>query len=110
MALSTPEHQLFKRDICGGVYANCVRGNVGDNLFAGENEADQPLLEDAMAEIEADYAKAAEACYEYIRRDYDFTRNIKRYLDIVDKAAITDFSDLEIPKCPISRRIAYKIF
>lgn len=109
MALSTPEHQLFKREICGGVYANCVRGNVGDNLFAGENEADQPLLEDAMAEIEADYAKAAEACYEYIRSDYDFTRNIKRYLEIVEKAAITDFSDLEIPKCPISRRMAYKI-
>lgn len=109
MALSTPEHQLFKRDICGGVYANCVRGNVGDNLFAGENEEDQPLLEDAMAEIEDDYAKAAEACYEYIKSDYDFTKNINRYLEIVANAKITDFSDLNIPDCPTLRRLAFNI-
>lgn len=108
MALSTPEHQLFKRDICGGIYANCVRGNVGDNLFAGESEEDQPLLEDVMAEIESDYAKAADACYEYIKSDYDFTRNIKRYLEIVENAGVTDFSDFKIPVCSSIRKIVFK--
>lgn len=108
MALSTPEHQLFKRDICGGIYANCVRGNVGDNLFAGESEDDQPLLEDVMVELESNYAKAAEDCYNYIKNDYDFTRNIKRYLEIVEKTRVTDFSDLEIPECSKLRKIAFK--
>ncbi len=97
MALSTPEHQLFKRDICGGLYANCVKGNVGDNLFAGESQDDQPLLEDVMAELESNYEQSAEACYDYIKRDYDFTTNIKRYLEIIEKATPTDFSDLDIP-------------
>ena len=98
MALSNPGHQLFNRDICGGLYANCVKGNVGDNLFAGESQDDQPLLEDVMKELEANYEASAAACYEYIKRDYDFTTNIEKYLNIIDKAKIANFSDLEIPQ------------
>ena len=80
------------------IYANCVKGNVGDNLFAGESQDDQPLLEDVMKELEANYEASAAACYEYIKRDYDFTTNIEKYLNIIDKAKIANFSDLEIPQ------------
>lgn len=97
MALSSPDHQLFERDICGGLYANCVRGNVGDNLFAGEKQEDQPLLEDVMEELEKNYERSAESCYAYIKRDYDFSTNIEKYLKIIDKAKSTDFTDLNIP-------------
>jgi glycosyltransferase involved in cell wall biosynthesis len=110
MALSTPEHQLFKKDICGGLYANCVRGNVGDNLFAGESEDEQPLLEDIMAELEQNYEASASACYEYIKNDYDFTRNIERYLSIIDNAKPVDFSDVAIPNASLLRRyLRYKV-
>ncbi|WP_276878933.1 glycosyltransferase [Bacteroides heparinolyticus] len=110
MALSAPTHQLFKRDICGGLYAGCVRGNVGDNLFAGESEDAQPLLESVMEELEKDYEKSAEVCYEYIKNNYDFTRNIEKYLSIIDNARITDFSDVIIPKASKLRHIVRKLF
>lgn len=108
MAMSAPDHQLFKRDICGGIYANCVRGNVGDNLFAGEKEDDQPLLEEVMADLEKNYETSAIACYEYIKSDYSFTKNINRYLDIIDNAKATDFSDLEIPQSFWLRKQIFK--
>lgn len=110
MALSAPDHQLFKRDICGGLYANCVRGNVGDNLFAGESQEDQPLLENVMQELEKNYVGSAEACYNYIKRDYDFTSNIKKYLDIIDNAQITDFSRVEVPLSGKLRAYLRKIY
>lgn len=110
MALSTPDHKLFNKDICGGLYANCVRGNVGDNLFAGESEDEQPLLEDVIRSLEENYEKAAHDCYEYVRNDYDFTRNIKRYLEIIDKAKVTDFSSVDIPLCPPLRKVVFSQF
>lgn len=110
MALSTPTHKLFKRDICGGLYANCVRGNVGDNLFAGESEDNQPLLELVMDNLEKNYDKSAQACYEYIKNDYDFTRNIEKYLTIIDNAGITDFSGIVIPQAGKLRRFLQKKF
>lgn len=110
MALSTPHHQLFKRDICGGIYSDCVRGNVGDNLFAGESEDNQPLLVDTMAELETRYEESASACYEYIKSDYDLTTNINKYFSIIEKAKKTDFSDIKIPKASILRKLALKLF
>ena len=104
MALSTPKHRLFKRNICGGLYANCVRGNVGDNLFAGESEDNQPLLEDVMRDLENNYEKSAEACYEYVKNEYNFTSNIEKYLEIIENSKPTDFSDFEIPKASKLRR------
>jgi hypothetical protein len=55
MGLSTPKHKLFKKNICGGLYADCIKGNVGDNLFAGEDEDNQMLIEDAISQLESNY-------------------------------------------------------
>jgi glycosyltransferase involved in cell wall biosynthesis len=110
MALSTPTHKLFKKGICGGLYANCVRGNVGDNLFAGESEDDQPLLEDVMSDLEKNYEQSALACYEYIRRDYDFTQNIEKYIEIIKNAKMADLSDLEIPSSSLLRKYIHSKF
>lgn len=98
MALSNPKHQLFKKEICGGLYANCVRGNVGDNLFAGENEEEQPLLENVMNDLERNYYNSAVNCYEYVKKEYGLTKNMQSYISIIDKASITDFTDFEITK------------
>lgn len=110
MALSNPDHTLFKKGICGGLYADCVRGNVGDNLFAGESQDDQPLLEDVMAELENHYEESARACYEYIKRDYGLTRNMNRYLEIIDNAQPIDFSDIVIPSVSKLRKLFYNYF
>lgn len=110
MALSNPNHKLYERDICGGLYANCVRGNVGDNLFAGESQDDQPLLEDVMTQLENNYEASAKACYEYIKSDYGLTHNMNRYLEIIVKARSTDFSDVEIPHATCIRKFLFKHF
>lgn len=109
MALSTPKHQLFKNDICGGLYADCVKGNVGDNLFAGELEENQVFLNDVMKDLEQNYELSAEKCYDFVKRDFSFTTNIEKYLTIIDNAECTDFSNIIIPKAPLIRCIFHKI-
>lgn len=110
MALSTPKHQLFKRNICGGLYADCARGNVGDNLFAGESENNQMLLDEEVEKLENDFENSARRCYEYIKREYSFTENIQKYISIIKNSTRSDFSQLKIPYASPFRRFFKKYF
>lgn len=110
MGLATPKHKLFKKDICGGLFSNVSRGNVGDNLFIGQSEKDQPLIEFTMEQIENNYEKYAQNCYDYVMREYDFNTNIKRYLSLIEHSSITSFCSLNIPKSSFIRKLFFKYY
>jgi hypothetical protein len=109
MALSTPKHVPFKRNICGGLYADCVKGNVGDNLFAGESEDNQLLIDEVMNQLENSFEQSAQRCYDYIKKDYSFSKNIKDYFSIIENSTRTDFSDIQIPPVSPFRRLIHSI-
>ncbi len=109
MALGSPDHKLFKQGICGGLFTGKHRGNVGDNLFAGQNQATQPLLEEIIDDIEKDYSGAAERCKENLD-NFSFTRNMEKYLNIIDSSVPVDLSEVQIPFPTFVRRWARNNF
>ena len=107
-ALASPSHHLFKRSICGGIYNNKYKGNEGNNLFIGETEDEQPLIEDVIKEIEKDFRNAALSSYTAMKEDFDFKTNISRYMEIINTASRIHVEDIIIPKSSHIRRYLYK--
>lgn len=109
-ALAAPSHKLFKRAICGGLYNNKYKGNEGNNLFIGETEEEQPLIEKTMEEIKGDFHNAALRSYQAMKSDFNFSTNIKKYMDIINTAKRIDFDSIIIPHSSFLRRYLYKRF
>lgn len=108
MALGAPHKVFFKRDICGGLYTNVAKGNVGENLYCGQSEDEQSTIDDAIIYIEKNYEASARDCYNCIRSMYDINTNIENYLGIVRRSKIIDFSHINIPKSSWLRRILFR--
>lgn len=109
-ALASSSHQLFKRSICGGIYNNKYKGNEGNNLFIGEAEDEQPTIEETMAQIEADFNKAALQSYKAMKEDFDMIANIEKYHSIINGATSINAERIIIPKCSKARRILFSRF
>lgn len=109
-ALASSTHKLFKRPICGGVYNNKYKGNEGNNLFIGESEEEQPLIEDTIRDIESDFDGCALRSYKAMKADFDFTTNVKKYMEIINAAKPLQRRLDKVPRSGFLRRIAYSIF
>lgn len=107
-ALASPDHVLFKRSICGGIYNNKYKGNEGNNLFIGETEDEQPTIEDTIGLIEDDFRKAASQSYQAMKEDFDLIANIKNYHRIIDGAKRMDVLRTRIPFSPVFRRLVFR--
>lgn len=110
MALGNPSFQFFDKDVCGGLYDNVGKGNVGDNLYLNDNEALQPTIEDTISTIEKDYVKSTEKCYAYIKRSFDLNTNIDSYIRIIRGCEIHHQIDCRIPQSSGIRRLLYSCF
>lgn len=106
-ALAQPTHKLFKRPICGGLYNNKYKGNEGNNLFIGETEDEQPLIEDVVMEIESNFESASRKSYLAMKRDFDFNTNVNGYLNIINSAKPLHYNKINIPKSSWLRRFFY---
>lgn len=110
MALYSPSCSFFEKEICGGLYSNVSLGNIGDNLFFpefGEQEFD---IETVLHNIDNNYEKASNDCYNYIKDSCDLNTNLSKYIDLIEKSNIINTSHIKIPKASIIRKFIYKYF
>lgn len=109
-ALFSPDHKLYSREICGGLYDNKYKGNEGNNLLVGESEDQQPLIESVVAEIECDFDGARKKSYNCMKADFNLSTNMQDYLRIINSAKPLDYSSVIVPSCSYFRKIAFNIF
>ena len=109
-ALFSPDHKLYSKAICGGLYDNKYKGNEGNNLLVGETEEQQPLIESVIKEIEQDFDGARKKSYNCMKDDFNLSTNMEGYLRIINNAKPLDFSHIVLPSCPLLRKISYLLF
>lgn len=109
-ALFSPNHKLYSKAICGGLYSNKYKGNEGNNLLVGESEDQQPLIETVITEIENDFDGSRKKSYDSMKADFSLSKNMKNYITIINNARPLDYSKIIIPSCNFIRRIIYKFF
>lgn len=108
MALQNNKSQHFKRDICGGVFYNTTKGNLGEDMCIMSEDDITTLVSDAVREIELDYKQASQKCYDYVNNEYNQDKNFDEYVKIIEAAPIFDGSDIVIPSCGAIRRMLFK--
>lgn len=109
-ALFSPDHKLYSRAICGGLYNNKYKGNEGNNLLVGETEEQQPLIETVLQEIEQDFDGARMKSYNCMKSDFNLSTNMQEYLRIIKSAKPIDFTSINIPNCGFLRKLSYTLF
>lgn len=109
-ALFSPEHKLYSKAICGGLYNNKYRGNEGNNLLVGESEEEQPLIESVITEIEHDFDGTRKISFNCMKADFNLSTNMQDYLRIIKNAGPLMFKDIKIPRCNIFRKLAFNLF
>ena len=109
-ALFSPDHKLYSRAICGGLYDNKYKGNEGNNLLVGETEEQQPLIETVIKEIEQDFDGARLKSYNCMKSDFNLSTNMQEYLRIIKSAKPIDFLSINIPNCSFLRKFSYTLF
>ena len=108
MALQNNKTRQFKRDICGGVFYNTSKGNLGEDLCVVSEDNINTTVAQAVAEIEQDYQQSSRKCFEYVNDEYNQDKNFSEYLAIVDAAPVYSCSDIKVPYCGVIRRFLYK--
>lgn len=109
MALGSPDFKLYDKDICGGLYSNQSRGNVGDTLFYRKSSDPVVLMEEAFAEVESDYSKASRICYKALKSNFDEKTDFQLYMEWISQAKPIS-TNLVIPKASWLRRILFHHF
>lgn len=109
-ALFSPDHKLFSKAICGGLYNNKYKGNEGNNLLVGESVEEQPLIESVIEKIEQDYDGTRISCYKCMKADFNLSTNMEGYLRIILNSKPIDFSSISIPHCGLLRKLSYSLF
>lgn len=108
MALQNNKTKKFKRDICGGVFYNTTKGNLGEDLCIIKESDIKTTVADAVAEIEIDYQTASRKCYDYVNKEYNQEKNFEEYLQKIDAAPIFYSVDIKIPYSGILRRLLFR--
>ena len=107
MALQYNANKPFKRDICGGVFYNTTKGNLGEDMCIFSEEAIETTIDDSIKEIETDYALAAKRCYEYVQNEYSNEKNFEEYLTHIDACQSVDTSSIKVPVANAIRRYLF---
>ncbi|SFE68650.1 glycosyltransferase [Paracidovorax wautersii] len=111
VALASYTHNPYQRPICGGLFFNQPRGCDGSEL-AGRRESEIVTeISDAVALIEADWSKTANACYEYARENYSADKNFSKYRIIIEQSKYFSAAQktVYVPKAPLSRRMIFSL-
>ena len=107
MALQNNANQPFKRDICGGLFYNTTKGNLGEDMCVFTEDSIKTTIDDAIRELEADYPLAATRCYEYVKNEYSNEANFKEYLKRICATEKIDTNDVIVPQTGKLRRYMF---
>jgi len=98
MALGAPAMVKFKKEICGGLYVSVTKGNVGDDLYCGQPEDAQPLIEDVIHQIDKNYQRISKDCFECVKGMFDSVTNMEKYLKIIMSSNRLSIDTIIIPQ------------
>lgn len=107
MALQYNANKPFKRDICGGLFYNTTKGNLGEDMCIFSEDSIETTIDDSFKEIENDYALAAKRCYEYVQNEYSNEKNFEEYLTRIDACQSVDTSSIRVPVANAIRRYLF---
>ena len=109
MALQSNKTRKFEKDICGGIFYNTTKGNLGEDLCITKERSIATTVAEAVREIEKDYRAAAQKCFEYVNAEYNQEKNFEGYLKVIDMAPEYCGDDVKIPYSGGLRRMLYKL-
>lgn len=107
MALQYNENMPFKRDICGGLFYNTTKGNLGEDMCIFSEDSIETTIDDSIKEIENDYALAAKRCYEYVQNEYSNENNFEEYMSRINACQSVDTSSIKVPVANAIRRYLF---
>lgn len=105
MALQNNANKPFVRDICGGLFYNTTKGNLGEDLCVFKEDDITTKIDDAVVEIEKDYALAARKCYEYTKNEYSNELNFEEYLKRINATGMAETRDISVPFASLLRKM-----
>ncbi len=109
MALASPDYKLFNNDVCGGLYVNKSKGNVGVDLFYKNSLDGFPSIADTVSDIENNFSECAIKSYDCIKSMFDFEKNASMYFSIPQCCGTYHKYDIYIRKASPLRVLAYKV-
>lgn len=109
IALASYTHEFFNRSICGGLFYNKAKGCDGSDLMLISPNDVKTTIKIAIEEIESDYLKTAEACYDFAKENYSENTNFKLYTDIIMNTKVLSKEDKQI-KIPYSSSVRRFLF
>lgn len=107
MALQYNANKPFKKDICGGLFYNTTKGNLGEDMCIFSEDSIETTIVDSIKEIESDYALAAKRCYDYVRNEYSNENNFEEYLARINACQTVDTSNIAVPVANAIRRYLF---
>ncbi len=110
IALASYDHHLFKKQICGGLFFNKLKGCDGSDLILSNQKNIDTQIKDSILQIESDYQNVAQACFDFAKKDYDAERNFGHYLSIIREGIILseDEKDIAATNASWIRRVLFK--
>ena len=107
MALQNNANRPFKRDICGGLFYNTTKGNLGEDMCIYPEDSIKTTIDDAIKEIEDDYPLSASRCYNYVGKEYSNDNNFEEYLNHINETLPVDTSKIKVPIANALRRYLF---
>lgn len=108
MALQSNKTRKFKNDICGGLFYNTSKGNLGEDLCINREEDITTTVAEAIKEIEQNYQLASRKCFEYVNQEYNQDKNFDEYLRIIERAPRFESKDIQVPFSGYLRRFLFR--
>ena len=112
IALASYSHAPFSRSICGGLFFDQPKGCDGSDLAIYPEEEINTTITQAISDIENDWARSANACYNYALKNYSVENNFSEYKRIIENAPLTSYSKkfIKIPRASLIRKLIYRFF
>lgn len=107
MALQNNANKPFERDICGGLFYNTSKGNLGEDMCIYRENEIKTTIDDAVKDIEVNYKLAASKCYEYVKKEYSNDNNFEQYLLRIQSSGLVDTSYIEVPTANFIRKYLF---
>ena len=112
VALASLDHRFFENQICGGLFFDKSKGYDGTELINNSPKNIKTTIKATIKEIELDYDKVSQNCYDYAKNNFSEDENFSKYLEIIQNSNELNRLDkkTKIPRASFLRNILYKIF
>lgn len=112
VALASYDHELFVRQICGGIFFNKQKGCDGSDLMLNNQSDIKTTISEMIYKIEFDYLNISKRCHEFAERGFSETDNFEAYFDIIKQSKIMSKlqKNIDIPKASYLRKLFYELY